>query len=92
MTKVTSDPIGMFQRTTLALAKQRGNNGRVDTSTKPYVSPIQDQVSISTFAQPDSVAQALTKGMSGKSFSSIKEYGAYFLQLYKQVKGGGGEN
>lgn len=90
MTKVTSDPIGMFQRTTLALAKQRGNNGRMDTSPKSNLSPIEDKISISSFPQKDSVAQALTKGMREKSFSSIKEYGAYFLQLFAKLKSGGG--
>ncbi len=89
MTKITSDPIGMFQRTTLALAKQRGNNGRIDTSTKAGLSPIEDKISISTFPQADSVAQALTKGMREKSFSSIKEYGAYFVQLFTKLKSGG---
>lgn len=88
MTKVgNKDSIGMFTRTMQTLAKQRA--GGAETSApatkKSALSPIKDEVTISS-AKPESLAQALTKGMTEKSFKSVKESGDYMVKLYSQLK------
>lgn len=93
MTKVTKDPIGMFQRTTLALSKQRASGGKADAAQQASsLSGIQDKITLSSTSQSESIAQALTKGVASKGFSSVKEYGAYTVQLFKQLKKGGGDS
>lgn len=86
MVKV-NDPIGMFQRMTLNMAKQRTDaNSSKPASSQPSSSTIRDRLEISSKASTD--VQSLTKEMTGQSFKSIKEYGKYFLDAYARMKGG----
>jgi hypothetical protein len=88
MVKV-NDPIGMFQRMTLNLAKQRTDPvaAKSASSQASSSSTIRDRIDISTFKSSTDV-QSLTKEMSGQSFKSIKDYGKYFLDAYARMKGG----
>ncbi len=84
------DPIGMFTRTMQTLSKQRTSASDTPSSSsaaskKSTLSPIKDEISISVPRQ-ESLAQALTKGMTEKSFKSAKESGAYMVKLYSQLK------
>lgn len=84
--------IGMFQTLSQSLAKQRNGNGtsKSDTTSSSQSSPfIQDQVTLSKPAE--SVAQALTKGMRDHKFTTMKEYGAYMVQLYTKLTKGSGQ-
>ena len=93
MTKVTNNnSIGMFQTLSQSLAKQRNGNGtsKSDATSSSQSSPfIQDQITISRPAE--SVAQAFTKGMREHKFTTMKEYGAYVVQLYTKLTKGDGQ-
>jgi hypothetical protein len=88
--KVTNE-IGLFTKLSMSLAKQR-TEGKYSTqapstnSIYPFLSPIQDKIEITSSIKPRSDVQSLTGEMTKKSFSSIKEYGAYFLSMYNKIK------
>lgn len=93
--KVTSE-IGMYTRLSQALAKQR-TDGKSSAASAPsslissasgYSSLIKDKIDISTAYKGTSDVQSLTSSMTGKKFSTIKEYGAYFLESLNKIKSG----
>ncbi len=86
MVKV-NDPIGMFQRMTLNLAKQRTDPSSAKSSASQSASStIRDRIEISSF-KPSTDVQSLTKEMTGQGFKSVKEYGKFFLEAYARIKG-----
>lgn len=88
MVKVNKDPIGMFQRMTLNMAKQRTDPAAAKNSNTTLSSKqITDRIEISSSVKSKMDVQSLTKEMTGQSFKSIKEYGKFFLDAYARMKG-----
>lgn len=87
--KVTNE-IGLFTRLSLSLSKMRteaksASQPKAASSTNSFISPIKDKIDISAFRSKSDV-QSLTSEMTKKSFSSVKEYGAYYLNAYNKNK------